>query len=132
MLLKSCTYDDTCAAIFLQSSSWSDLHLPVCHALLLRSRYYLCSLVMRFAQLALSEASKITTILVSIKCARATQLHTTIEFFSVNNVIFCLHAKWLKEVKFTHFIGHSVSYTIMLFTHDIFIIISVTLKFVCA
>ena len=41
-------------------SSWAELHLPVCHALLLRSRCYLCSLVMRFAELALSEASKIT------------------------------------------------------------------------
>ena len=59
-------------------SSWTELHLPVCHALLLRSRCYLCSLVMRFAELALSEASKITGILVSIKCARTTQVHTTL------------------------------------------------------
>ena len=58
-------------------SSWAELHLPVCHALLLRSRCYLCSLAMRFAELALSEASKITGILVSIKCARTTQVCTT-------------------------------------------------------
>ena len=60
----------------LSHSSWSDLHLPVCHALLLRSRHYLCSLVMRFAQLVLSEASKMTGILVSIKCVRTTQVYT--------------------------------------------------------
>ena len=61
---------------FLLPSTWSSLHLPVCHTLLLRSRCYLCSLVMRFVQLALSEASKITGILVSIKCARTAQVHT--------------------------------------------------------
>ena len=83
----------------LSHSSWSDLNLPVCHVLLLRSRYYLCSLVMRFAQLVLSEASKMTGILVSIKCVRTTQVHTYMYkvLLSLGITNFTIHLIQVKE-----------------------------------
>ena len=56
-------------------SSWTDLNLPVCLSLLTRSQLYLCQLVLKFAHLSLSEATKMSGILVSIKCVRTTQVH---------------------------------------------------------
>ncbi len=52
--------------------------LPVCHELLRDGREYLCGLVRRFVSLVLEEASKMTGILVSIKCVRASQVGATL------------------------------------------------------
>ena len=72
---------DTCTSYYLLSSvifmhcrSWVKLGLPVSRDLLKRSKEYMCFLVARFVNLTLEEASKITGILVSIKCARTNQV----------------------------------------------------------
>ena len=59
---------------FYSCRSWTKLGLPVQHDLLRRSRLHLCQLVQRFVQLAVDEASRLTGILVSIKCVRAAQV----------------------------------------------------------